>query len=250
MRFHFTRHDALAVRTKSPIPAFAVKLIESHSQSLPTLPVATLPEEETMILDVPVILQFVIVNRFDLTGIQLPKSISVSVRVNHSAFIVVQVRERLVHRVISSITQVPAVHLHISLFVAIDVVIVLSEDRSPHPDIGQTTHIERVVGVISASVIALLNSESVQVMPTIVVWSPVFVPDRLDPVTVPVAATLVGVIASSVRVIAGVVVGFATDPDTQLAVVTETDVTVQDPHQPHVCITCLFIQGIFLVYEN
>ena len=36
----------------------------------------------------------------------------------------------------------------------------------------------------------------------------------------------VGVIAPSVNVMAGVVVGFATDPDTPLAVVTETVVTV------------------------
>ena len=53
-----------------------------------------------------------------------------------------------------------------------------------------------------------------------------FVPDKLDPVTVPVAATELGVIAPSVKVIAGVVVGVATTPDTPFAVVTETDVTV------------------------
>ena len=52
------------------------------------------------------------------------------------------------------------------------------------------------------------------------------VPDKLDPVTVPVAATDVGVIAPSVRVIAGVVVGVATTPLTPLAGVTETEVTV------------------------
>jgi hypothetical protein len=38
--------------------------------------------------------------------------------------------------------------------------------------------------------------------------------------------TLVGVIAPSVREIAGVTVGVATDPDTPLAVVTDTLVTV------------------------
>ncbi len=58
---------------------------------------------------------------------------------------------------------------------------------------------------------------------------PVLVPLRLEPVTVPVAATLVGVIAPSVRVIAGVVVGVATVPLTPLAVVTETDVTEPPP---------------------
>ena len=71
-----------------------------------------------------------------------------------------------------------------------------------------------------------------------ITWSPVLTPDRLDPVTVapadiaPEAATLVGVIAPSVRVIAGVVVGSATVPDTPLAVVTETLVTVPLPAGP------------------
>jgi hypothetical protein len=55
---------------------------------------------------------------------------------------------------------------------------------------------------------------------------PVFVPLRFEPVTEPVAATLVGVIAPSVRLIAGVVVGVATVPDTPLAVVTDTLVTL------------------------
>ena len=63
----------------------------------------------------------------------------------------------------------------------------------------------------------------------VMVWLPVFVPLRLDPVTVPVAATEDGVIAPSVRVIAGVVVGFATVPLTPLAVVTEVLVTVPPP---------------------
>ena len=40
---------------------------------------------------------------------------------------------------------------------------------------------------------------------------------------------VVGVIASRVRVMAGVEVGVATDPDTPLAVVTETLVTVPVP---------------------
>src|ERR1051325_2503119 len=57
-------------------------------------------------------------------------------------------------------------------------------------------------------------------------WSPVLVPDRLEPVTIPVAATLDGVIAPRVSEIAGVVVGFVTIPLTPLAVVTETEVTV------------------------
>ena len=42
----------------------------------------------------------------------------------------------------------------------------------------------------------------------------------------PVAATEVGVMLPSVREIAGVVVGLVTVPDTPLAVVTDTEVTV------------------------
>ena len=72
---------------------------------------------------------------------------------------------------------------------------------------------------------------------SVMVWSPVLVPDKLDPEMVPLAATDVGVIAPSVRVIAGVVVAVATEPLTPLAVVTETDVTVPlalpgDAHDP------------------
>jgi hypothetical protein len=44
--------------------------------------------------------------------------------------------------------------------------------------------------------------------------------------------TDVGVIAPRVRVIAGVVVGFATVPDTPLAVTTETEATVPVPPPP------------------
>ena len=54
-------------------------------------------------------------------------------------------------------------------------------------------------------------------------------PLRFEPVTVPDAATLVGLIAPSVSVIAGVVVALATLPDTPFAVVTDTVVTVPDP---------------------
>ena len=57
-------------------------------------------------------------------------------------------------------------------------------------------------------------------------WSPLFVPDRLEPATAPLAATLEGVIAPRVNVMAGVVVAVATVPLTPLAGVTETDVTV------------------------
>jgi hypothetical protein len=73
------------------------------------------------------------------------------------------------------------------------------------------------------------SAVAVPALPVIVVWSPVFVPLRFDPVTVPTAATLDGVIAPSVSVMAGVVVAFATLPDTPLAVVTDTVVTVPEP---------------------
>ena len=52
------------------------------------------------------------------------------------------------------------------------------------------------------------------------------------PDTAPVEATEDGVIAPSVSVIAGVVVADATEPETPLAVVTETLVTVPDPEPP------------------
>ena len=48
----------------------------------------------------------------------------------------------------------------------------------------------------------------------------------------PVAATEVGVIAPSVSEIAGVVVEVATVPETPLAVVTETEVTLPEPPPP------------------
>ena len=54
-------------------------------------------------------------------------------------------------------------------------------------------------------------------------------PERFVPVIVPVAATLVGVIAPSVNDMAGVVVEFKTVPLTPLAVVTETSFTVPPP---------------------
>ena len=54
-------------------------------------------------------------------------------------------------------------------------------------------------------------------------------PERLEPVIVPDAATLVGVTAPRVSVIAGVVVGVATEPETPFAVTTLTLVTVPPP---------------------
>lgn len=66
----------------------------------------------------------------------------------------------------------------------------------------------------------------------LVALSHVLVQLRLEPPTVPLAATLVGVMSHSVRDIAGVVVAVATLPDTPFAVVTDTDVTVQLPPLP------------------
>ena len=66
-----------------------------------------------------------------------------------------------------------------------------------------------------------------------IVWSPVLVPERFVPVTVPVAATDDGVMAPSVRLMAGVVVDVATVPLTPFAVVTETLVTDPTPAEAH-----------------
>lgn len=66
----------------------------------------------------------------------------------------------------------------------------------------------------------------------VIVSVPAPVSSTMSPVLdriVPVATTELGVIAPRVNVIAGVVVGFATDPDTPFAVTTETDVTVPAP---------------------
>ena len=59
--------------------------------------------------------------------------------------------------------------------------------------------------------------------------SPVFEPLKFVPVTVPVEATLLGVIAPRVSVIAGVVEAVATVPLTPLAVITDALVTVPVP---------------------
>ena len=64
------------------------------------------------------------------------------------------------------------------------------------------------------------------------VWFPVLVPLRFEPVTAPDAATEEGVMAPRVTVMAGVVVGLRTLPLTPAAVVTETEVTVPVPPPP------------------
>lgn len=76
-------------------------------------------------------------------------------------------------------------------------------------------------------------------LPVIVVWSPVLALEiELVPVTASVGVeepdittefTEVGVMAPSVRLIAGVVVDVATEPLTPLAVVTDTLVTLPTP---------------------
>lgn len=80
MRFHRILPSALAVTSKDQVQGFAVKFIESQSQSFHTRPVATFHEEVTSIFELVVILQFVIVNRLHLIG-TVPKSISVSITV-------------------------------------------------------------------------------------------------------------------------------------------------------------------------
>ena len=63
-------------------------------------------------------------------------------------------------------------------------------------------------------------------MIVVAVSSQVLVQDRFVPVIVHVDAILDGVIAHKVKVIAGVVDGFATLPEIPFAETTETDVTV------------------------
>ena len=75
-----TRPLAIAVTTKFQVQAFAINEISSHSQSFPTLPVATFQEGDTSILEAGEILAFVIVNLLLLTGTPEPKSISASMR--------------------------------------------------------------------------------------------------------------------------------------------------------------------------
>ena len=85
--------------------------------------------------------------------------------------------------------------------------------------------------VVEVLAVAIDNAWPAKLNPFAVprVTLPVLVPLRLDPPTVPVAVTEVGVMAPSVNVIAGVVVGVATIPLTPLAVTTEADVTVPSP---------------------
>ena len=226
MRFHLIRHDAFAVTTKFPVPAFAVKLIESHSQSLPTLPVAMLPEDDTIIFDVPDILPFVIVNRLLLTGIHEPKSISVSVseKLHPAAFSVVQVKERLVPSVISSITPVPAVPRPMSLLVVIDVVSVLFADRSPPPDSGAVVDIVVVVGTFVESATVIFA-----------------VPSKDTPFIVRAVVSF----GADTTVRAGVVVGLVIVRSPE---VDETFVTVHDPPPHHpICNVCLLFQFAIVI---
>jgi len=86
---------------------------------------------------------------------------------------------------------------------------------------------------------AVCSAVAVPALPVIVVWSPVLLPEiELVPVTARVGVEEPetttefiedGVIAPSVRLIAGVVVDVATEPLTPLAVVTLTEVTLPTP---------------------
>ena len=67
---------------------------------------------------------------------------------------------------------------------------------------------------------------------SVIVWSPVFVPERFAPDMFPLATIVVGVIAARVIVMAGVLVAVATEPETPLAVTTDTLVTVPPPPLP------------------
>ena len=64
---------------------------------------------------------------------------------------------------------------------------------------------------------------------SVIVWSPVFVPDKFEPVTVPVDDTLFGVILPNPNVIAGVVVGFKIEDVIPLFAIIEIFVTVPVP---------------------
>ena len=87
--------------------------------------------------------------------------------------------------------------------------------------------------------VRLASVVTVAALPVMFVWSPVLTPEMVEvPVTARVGVlepervmplTEVGVIAPKVRVIAGVIVEVATEPETPLAVVTDTDVTVPVP---------------------
>lgn len=76
---------------------------------------------------------------------------------------------------------------------------------------------------------AVASFVAVPALPDTVVWSPVLVPERLEPPTVPEAATEVGVMAPRVKASVGVEVGEVTEAETPFWVVTETEVTVPEP---------------------
>jgi len=105
-------------------------------------------------------------------------------------------------------------------------------------DVPVAAPITGVVRVIPAKVSPALARLSVwEVVPmnielVLTALSPVLVPLRFEPAIVLEAIMVVGVIAPRVRVIAGVVVGLATEPDIPLAVVTEAPVTVPEPPPP------------------
>jgi hypothetical protein len=87
--------------------------------------------------------------------------------------------------------------------------------------------------LVTVAVSAPVDPDAVTSPVIEIVWSPVLVPERFVPVTVPVDVTDDGVIAPSVRLMAGVVVDVATVPLTPLAVVTETLVTDPTPAAAH-----------------
>lgn len=94
------------------------------------------------------------------------------------------------------------------------------------PNTNAPVPVSSVSTPANCALVVAANCERFPVVRAVFATSPVFVPLRLLPLTAPDAATLVGVIAPSVKLIAGVVVAVATVPLTPFAVVTETLVTV------------------------
>ena len=117
----------------------------------------------------------------------------------------------------------------------------LAEENEPS-EVALPTDVIAPVRLALVTTVAANEPVPLPVTPPVrvMVWSPVFVPldvplIELVPVTARVGVALpdsttefteLGVIAPRVRLIAGVVVEVATVPDTPLAVLTETDVTV------------------------
>lgn len=89
-----------------------------------------------------------------------------------------------------------------------------------------------MVAVVFVPEVIELNALDPPAHPLFVINPPVVVHSTAVDAPNPVSATELGVIAPSVKVIAGVVVGLLTDPETPFAVTTDTVVTVPLPPPP------------------